>query len=126
MDKRITSLSVLVAAGLFSGCGITLNAVETVSDSVQTITDITSSTSGALTGDDTAEQFVANNFDTLSAQAARGGGNAVDTLAELLDEPDGDEFARWLQMDYDQVFAEPETTLQRIVIGRQQLARSNR
>ncbi len=122
MNKILLGL-IPVTSMLIGGCGITINAVETVSDTLQTVTDITGSTSGALGGDDeSAREFVANNYDTLSSEAARGGGSAVDSLAELLGEEDNNEFSRWLQMHYDEIFSSEEGALERIQFGRHQVA----
>lgn len=121
--KKYLFVMLPLATVALSGCGVILNGVETLSDTVQTLTDITSTTSGAL-GDeeDSASEFVANNYDTLSEEAARGGGQSVEALAELLGEQDSDEFARWLQMHYDEVFSDAAGALDRIQFGRQQIA----
>lgn len=123
MNKILLGL-IPVTSMLIGGCGITINAVETVSDVVQSVTDITSTTSGALDGsdDESAKEFVAHNYDTLSSEAARGGGSAVDSLAELLGENDSNEFSRWLQMHYDEIFSSEAGVLERIQFARHQVA----
>ena len=118
MNSRFLTVLSLPLAMITTGCGITINAVETVSDTVQTITNITSSGFNDSDSDRTAAAFIENNFDNLSAQAARGGGEAVDSLAALLAESNTSEFSRWLQANYDYVFTDRELTLTRIRAGR--------
>lgn len=69
---------------------------------------ITSGTSGCsrapLVLNEKAEQFVASNMDQLSKEAAIGHGEAIDTLAELLEVKDKAAFAVALQKNYNSIY----------------------
>lgn len=51
-----------------------------------------------------AEEFVAANMDQLAKEVAMGGGESVDTLAELLDVEDKAAFAAALQENYSSIY----------------------
>jgi len=70
---------------------------------------ITSGTLGCkktkLVMNERAEEFVASNMDTLAKEIAAGGGESVDTLAELLNIEDKEAFASALQTNYNNIYA---------------------
>ncbi len=69
---------------------------------------ITSGTSGCkktkFVMNDRAQEFVASNMDTLSKEIARGYGESIDTLAELLEVEDKATFASNLQANYNSIY----------------------
>lgn len=84
------------ASGIFSGCS-TLN---TASEGIGSITDVTSST----TSDDKSAAFVDKRFAAIRAQAARGAGEDLDSLATLRGETDRAAFARFMKERYGDLF----------------------
>lgn len=52
-----------------------------------------------------AEEFVASNMDQLASEIAKGHGESVDTLAELLNVQDKEGFASALQANYNNIYA---------------------
>jgi hypothetical protein len=69
---------------------------------------ITSGTLGCkkakLVMNETAQDFVASNMDTLAKEIAMGHGESIDTLAELLNVADKDAFATALQANYNKIY----------------------
>lgn len=62
-------------------------------------------------------QFVKSDIDAIRAEAARGYGEEISTLAYLLHEPDASELGRWMQRHYVELFVgleQPEQLLDRI------------
>ncbi len=76
---------------------------------------ITSGTSGCkkvkFAINERAEEFVASNMDQLAKEAAMGGGEAVDTLAELLDINDKAAFAAALQQNYNAIYTSKDVKM---------------
>lgn len=70
---------------------------------------ITSGTLGCkktkLVMNERAEEFVASNMDQLASEIAKGHGESVDTLAELLNVENKAEFASALQANYNKIYA---------------------
>ncbi|MCE3047358.1 DUF3015 family protein [Helicobacter kayseriensis] len=70
---------------------------------------ISSGTSGCekavLAQNDRVEEFVASNMDQLSKEASMGRGEALDTLVELLEIENAQEFKQKLQINYHLVYA---------------------
>lgn len=70
---------------------------------------ITSGTSGCkktkLVMNERAQEFVASNMDQLATEIAKGHGESVDTLAELLHVENKAEFASALQANYNKIYA---------------------
>ena len=54
---------------------------------------------------ETAQDFVASNMDTLAKEIAMGHGESIDTLAELLNVADKDAFATALQANYNKIYS---------------------
>ncbi|STQ86293.1 DUF3015 domain-containing protein [Helicobacter muridarum] len=69
---------------------------------------ITSGTSGCERGvgflDSRTQEFVASNMDAISQEIARGDGEHLDTLIELLDISDKDGFKVALQENYNKLY----------------------
>lgn len=80
---------------------------------------ISSGTSGCekavLAQNDRVEEFVASNMDQLSKEASMGRGEALDTLVELLEIEDGENFKQRLQMNYHLVYASKTTQMNEVI-----------
>ena len=101
--QLLTGITAAISLGI-SGCGVISNGLETTSDTVQSVTDITGTTSGALSSDDSAQAFVHENFDTISRDAARGGGQSIAALATMLQINDSQQLAYWMQNNHSFLF----------------------
>ena len=91
------NIKTLLFAGLVSG----LSACTAITD----ITSSTSSTLDAITPDITLNNFIDKRFDAIRKDAASGGGENIDALAELMGKTDTLEFANFMQQNYDQLFS---------------------
>jgi len=72
------------------------------------ITDVTSSTSSTLdtvTPDITLNNFIDMRFDAIRKDAATGGGENIEALAQLMGRKDPQAFANWMQLNYEQLFS---------------------
>jgi Skp family chaperone for outer membrane proteins len=69
---------------------------------------ITSGTSGCkkvkFVMNEAAQEFIAANMDELAKDGSMGGGESVDTLAELLNVEDKAEFSAALQSNYNDIY----------------------
>jgi hypothetical protein len=75
------------------------------------ITDVTSSTSSTLdtvTPDITLNNFIDKRYDAIRKDAAAGGGENIDALAQLMGQKDTAALASWMQENYEQIFSEIE------------------
>ncbi len=76
--------------------------------SMNQIFGITSGTLGCtktkLVMNERAEEFVASNMDILAKEIARGSGESIDTLAELLSIEDKATFSASLQANYNSIY----------------------
>ncbi len=129
MKKLLISLAAVATLSLVAsatpnnqtGCGLGSVIIKDDSTAVmlalQTTTNmtfwnqtfgITSGTSGCkktkLVLNERAAEFVAANMDTLAKEIAMGGGESVDTLAELLKIEDKEAFASALQANYNKIY----------------------
>lgn len=89
-------LVAVAASGIFSGCSI----LNTASEGIGSVTDVTSST----TSDEKSAAFVDKRFAAIRAQAARGEGEDLDSLAMLRGETDRAAFARFMKERYGDLF----------------------
>ncbi len=74
-----------------------------------TVTDFLSSTSSTLdaaTPDITMNQFIDKRYNAIRKDAATGGGENIEALAQIMGEKDSKAFASWMQVNYDQLFTE--------------------
>lgn len=84
------------------------------------ITEVTSSTSGtvdAVTPDVTLNEFVNVRFASIQKEAARGQGENLDALAELMGRVDKPEFSEWMRSNYNELFTnlgQPSELISRI------------
>ena len=84
-----------------------LIAAVLVGVSACTTTDITSSTSStldAVTPDVTLNQFIDTRMASIQHEAARGHGENLEALAQLMGEPDSAAFSQLLHVHYDVLF----------------------
>jgi hypothetical protein len=120
--KQLALLALLSSLFAISGCSTTSEAVSLPFDLASTTGDAVSSSSG---GDDekseqaqaTQERYVASQINWIQRDAARGHGESLEALAQLLNEPDRVEFARWTQQHYAALFddlQQPQDLLARI------------
>jgi hypothetical protein len=113
--KPIHKLSlVAVAAVTLAGCEFLSTTTNSVTSAVKSVTDVTSSTTG---GKEKSSSFVDTRFAAIQAEAARGEGEHLDSLATLLGEPDRAEFSRWMHGNYNRLFSDlknPQELLARI------------
>ena len=106
INRNLLAAAVLgVSGALVSGCSIT---------------DVTSSTSGTLdtvTPDVTLNHFIDTRFASLQKEAAKGDGENLDALAELLGKDDKPAFSSWMHDNYDDLFTgleQPNQLISRI------------
>ena len=92
------NIKTLLFAGLVSG----LSACTAVTD----VTSSVSSTLDAVTPDITLNNFIDKRFEAIRMDAARGGGENIEALAELMGQKDSAEFASFMQQNYDQLFSD--------------------
>lgn len=74
-----------------------------------TVTDFISSTSSTLdtvTPDVTMNQFIEKRYVAVRKDAATGGGENIQALAQIMGEKDSKAFASWMQVNYDQLFTQ--------------------
>jgi len=72
------------------------------------ITDVTSSTSStvdAVTPDVTVNEFVNKRFIAIRNEAAKGSGENLNALAELMGKKDSHIFAKNIKTNFDQIFS---------------------
>ncbi|GAB3672611.1 DUF3015 family protein [Salinisphaera aquimarina] len=102
------------AITLLGGCAAFTSTTNVAADAAATISHGISkasraSTNASVTDPDVpryaqAVEFVGSQRDQLQREAAQGGGEHVDTLAQLLDTSDSTPLGPWLQTHYQQVF----------------------
>jgi len=71
------------------------------------ITDVTSSTSStvdAVTPDVTVNEFVSKRYVAIRNEAAKGAGENLEALAQLMGEKDSRVFARNIKTNFDEIF----------------------
>ena len=68
------------------------------------VSSSTSSTSDAVTPDVTLNEFVNKRYVAIRHDAANGGGENLDALAQLLGEKDKQAFAEKMKLNFDSVF----------------------
>ncbi len=68
------------------------------------VSSSTSSTSDAVTPDVTLNEFVNKRYVAIRHDAAKGGGENLDALAQLLGKNDKDAFANQMQNNFDVIF----------------------
>ena len=81
------------------------------------VSSSTSSTSDAVTPDVTLNEFVNKRYVAIRHDAANGGGENLDALAQLLGEKDKNAFADRMQTNFDSIFKnidQPSEILARI------------
>lgn len=77
------------------------------------ITDVTSSTSSTLdaaTPDVTLNNFINTRYAAIQQDAARGQGENIAALAQLMGRKDAAQLAGWMQSNYADLFAQGQTS----------------
>ena len=103
------------ASFLLGGCSMIATTTNGITNSVESVTDATSSTSDKMSGK--SSKFVETRYAAIRYDAARGYGENLDSLAQLLGETDRAEFAGWMKQNYALLFADqpaPSELLARI------------
>jgi hypothetical protein len=106
-------LWVSVAAALCGGCAVVSTVTDAITEAVNGVTKVTSST----TSDNKSAEFVETRFASIRSEAARGEGEHLDSLATLLGETDRADFARFMKERYSDLFVglqQPSELLPRI------------
>lgn len=107
-NRKILALCVLAAAAVpLAGCSEVMTTTNAVADAAHSVSRMTSSTSrsaDAAREDHSARRFVDMNINAIQAQAARGYGDDVRTLAMLLHDPHPRRFGHWMQRHYRALF----------------------
>jgi hypothetical protein len=117
------SLSTFTRAGLLAlplavtGCSMFTTTTDGVTSAFNSVTDTISST----TGSKSAGAFVGTRFAAIRFEAAKGEGEHLDSLAQLLGETDRPAFARFMKDNYARLFeglSEPQELVSRIELYR--------
>ena len=95
-------IKALILAGVFTG----LTACSAISE----FTSSTSSTLDAATPDITLNNFIDNRLASIKQDAAVGGGENIDALAELMGKQDNKAFAEFMRTNYDRLFSDLENS----------------
>ena len=93
-----TGIRILVCAGAL--------AAVTGCTAITEVTSSTSSTTDTVTPDVTLNNFIDRRYDAIRTDAARGGGENIEALAQLLGARDQQAFASWMQANYQQLFGD--------------------
>lgn len=91
---------VSVSVAFLGGCTVINTVSEGVGSTVQGISAVTSSS----TPDGESMAFIETRFASIRAEASRGEGEHLDSLADLLGETDRVEFARFMKEYYSELF----------------------
>jgi len=70
------------------------------------VSSSTSSTTDSVTPDITLNSFVEKRYIAIRQDAANGGGENLDALAQLLGTQDRQAFARYMQSDFERIFTD--------------------
>ncbi len=121
--NRLALIALCAASLGLAGCATT-DATTLPFDLASTTGDAASSSSNSSSGDggsDSAsleqQHYVASQLDWIARDAARGEGESLQALAQLLGESDPAAFGQWTKDNYDLLFAElsePQELLSRI------------
>lgn len=108
MHIRTTAI-ILSGALLISACGTLTTETTTLPfDVASTSGDVASTASGTTGGEDSSSvavlRFIESELAWIRRDAARGGGEYLDALAELMNESDPQQFAKSLQSNYPEIF----------------------
>ncbi len=112
---KVLAIPAAFAAVITLQACTTTDAVSLPFDLASTTGDAASSSSGGG-GDSTAalqtERFVMARIDAITRDAARGSGEDLQALAQLLNERDPQTFALWTQRNYASLFENLSTPLE--------------
>ena len=121
--KQLALAALFSSLFALSACSTT-DAVSLPFDLASTTGDGATSSSNSSSGDSDSERaqleqerFVASQIEWIRSDAARGEGESLAALAQLLNEPDQQAFGQWTQENYQALFAnldQPTDLLNRI------------
>ncbi len=87
---------------LLGGIVISMTACSALTE----VTSSTSSTTDAVTPDVTLNDFIDQRYDSIKKDAAKGGGENIEALAQLMGQKNGKQLGQWMQVNYDQLFSQ--------------------
>ena len=87
---------------IISGIIASLSACSAITE----VTSSTSSTTDAVTPDITLNNFIDKRYYAIRKDAAKGGGENIDALAQLMGKQDSQQLASWMQANYSEIFAD--------------------
>jgi len=91
---------------------LTLSALAVLMTACTGITDVTSSTSSTVdtvTPDVTVNEFVSKRYVAIRNEAAKGAGENLNALAQLMGKKDSRVFAKNIQINFDKIFGNVKT-----------------
>jgi hypothetical protein len=112
-----TRMSLLVLPLAVTGCSIFISTSDGVTSAINSVTDSISST----TDSKSTNAFIGARFAAIRFEAAKGEGEHLDSLAQLLGETDRPAFARFMKDNYASLFeglSEPQELVSRIELYR--------
>lgn len=115
--STIARVTLLVLPLAVTGCSAFTTTTDGVTSAFNSVTDTISST----TGSKSAGAFVGTRFAAIRFEAAKGEGEHLDSLAQLLGESDRPAFARFMKDNYARLFeglSEPQELVSRIELYR--------
>lgn len=97
--KKITSLLAL------SALTVSITACTGITD----VTSSTSSTVDTVTPDITVNEFVTRRYVAIRNEAAKGSGENLNALAQLMGKKDTYKFAKHIKTNFDEIFSDVKT-----------------
>ena len=91
------TIKTLLLSGMFASM--------TACTAITEVTSSTSSTLDAVTPDVTLNRFIDQRYDSIRKDAAKGGGENIEALAQLMGEKNSEQLGKWMQAHYDQLFS---------------------
>lgn len=91
---------------------LTLSALAASMTACTGITDVTSSTSSTVdtvTPDVTVNEFVSKRYVAIRNEAAKGSGENLNALAQLMGKKDSRAFAKNIKINFDEIFGNVKT-----------------
>ncbi|TNF34508.1 MAG: DUF3015 domain-containing protein [Gammaproteobacteria bacterium] len=92
------TIKILFIAGILS----TMSACTAITE----VSSSTSSTTDTVTPDVTLNNFIDKRYDAIRKDAARGQGENIEALSQLMGTHDADSLASWMKQNYEQLFGQ--------------------
>ena len=90
---------------LITGLAVSMTACTGITD----VTSSTSSTVDTVTPDITVNEFVSKRYVAIRNEAARGSGENLNALAQLMGKKDKQVFAKDIKINFDEIFGNIKT-----------------